>query len=451
MQEGGYLIQVCQLSGAPIARLRAQGGTKIGELALALCKKAGLEDGVLALSFDGKVLHNDETIDGAGLDNTTVLTAVRSTELAGGAALQDGGRDLQAGGNAERRAPSVDNAIEIYVSAAFEDGSTKIWSEHGPCKKYFEGRKGSMLSAGFTGSGLGVATGSMDTNAYLWNMLSGRCERYYQGHRAGVTCVACSPDGNLIATGSLDRLLILWDLNSGSCVCKLPDHRGSVLCVAFSSSGNLLCSGSEDYSARLWDVQGGDTAQRGETMRGHEGSVVCAAFTPDGLHVATGATDGHARIWNLKGKQRQLIQVYQPSLHANIGSLSGSPAVSCLAWSPDGLLLATGCSDGLAKVWDPRSNRCERTFEASPQRVVNVRSVEFSPGGVMLATGSEDGVVALWDVAGGRQRACLEHGGPGVQQVTFTPGPLTDAAEPRNRSSEPPANRQSRARSRPKK
>jgi hypothetical protein len=422
--EGSHQIQICQLSGAPIARLRAGGDSKIGELASALCKKAGLEDGVLALAFEGTVLDNDESIQGAGLDSTTVLTAVPRTQ-----------------------------GPQIFVCAVFEDGGTRIWSEHGPCEKFFEGRKGAMLSAGFTGSGLGAATGSMDSNAYLWNMLNGRCERFYQGHRAGVTCVACSPDGNLVATGSLDRMLILWDLNSGACVCKLPDHRGAVLCVAFSPDGLLLCSGSEDFTARLWDVKGGDTKQRGDTMRSHEGSVLCAVFTPDNLHLATGCTDGHARIWNLKGKQRQLIQVHQPALHANMGALTGSPCVGSLAWSPDGQMLATGCSDGFAKVWDPRANRCERSFQASPQRIVGVRSVEFSPGGLQLATGTEDGVVALWDVASGRERIFLAHGGPGVRQVTFTPGPLTVSKEaPRASSKEPRARSSGRGRSKdPKK
>merc|ERR1740121_2249702 len=128
-------------------------------------------------------------------------------------------------------------------------------------------------------------------------------------------------------------------------------------------------------------------------------------------------------------------------MHANMGAPAGSPCVGSVAWSPDGELLATGCSDGFAKVWNARANRCERSFQASPENISNVRSVEFSPGGLSLVTGTEDGVVALWDVMTGQGKIILDYDGPGLRQVTFTPGPLMVAEDTEKRQ----ATNQSRA------
>lgn len=397
--QDSYTVPVYQMSGAPLARLNAKAETTIAQLITALCKKAGLEDGFLILACEGQVLDREHTVMMCNLNDKSFVTAIRYPEN--------------------------------FVAASFEDGSTLVWSaESLQCERQLEGRRGAMLSVAFSNNGLSMATGCMDGNAYLWSLTTGKCERYYQGHKGGVASIDCSPDGALVATGSFDRVAHIWSLPSGDCKCKLPGHRGTVTAVAFSPDGKTLCTGSEDCSAKLWDVKeerglltGAHLAvHEGETLVGHGGGVLSVAWEPNSRHVATGSTDGTARIWNTKGKCRLLVQVADPGAHANIGG-KGTGSVCSVAFSADGELLASGCSDGFAKLWHVHSGRELRRFQADPNKIVNVRSVDFSPAGLTLVTGTEDGVVSLWNITTGQQKAILYQGGSGVRQVTFAPGP----------------------------
>jgi hypothetical protein len=78
----------------------------------------------------------------------------------------------------------------------------------------------------------------------------------------------------------------------------------------------------------------------GAPRAGQFSKVLCVAFSPDGTHLATGCADNTARLRNLATFQE-------------VAQLRGHTAyVHALAWSPDGTRLASGSGDFTLRVWD---------------------------------------------------------------------------------------------------
>jgi WD40 repeat protein len=68
--------------------------------------------------------------------------------------------------------------------------------------------------------------------------------------------------------------------------------------------------------------------------------------------------------------------------------------VRCLAYSPDGELLAWGTNNALLQVWHKSSGE----IHSLRGHLNSVRGVAFSPDGKLIASASQDGTAKIWQV-----------------------------------------------------
>ncbi len=70
-------------------------------------------------------------------------------------------------------------------------------------------------------------------------------------------------------------------------------------------------------------------------------------------------------------------------------------AVTALAVSPDGSLVAVGLADGQVQLLERESGKLLRSLS---RHIGGVIALEFSFDGRYLATGGADGVVTIWGI-----------------------------------------------------
>jgi WD40 repeat protein/Arc/MetJ family transcription regulator len=146
------------------------------------------------------------------------------------------------------------------------------------------------------------------------------------------------------------------------------------------------------------------------------GEPCCVAFSPDGKVVASGGSDRAIVLWDVNTGQ----QLRRLMGHTGL--------VQDIAFSPDGALLASAgawSGDTTVRLWDVSTGIERRRFEGHAGPVM---SVAFSPDGKTLASGSWDKTAKLWDVATGGELHTLSQDTDRVNSVAFSPDGKTVAS-----------------------
>lgn len=242
-----------------------------------------------------------------------------------------------------------------------------------------------------------LVTGSYDKTIKLWHTLTGELLQTLEGHNNWVWSVAFSPNGNTLASCSHDRTIILWDCTTGEQLHVLGEHIGPVKSVAFSYDGTTLASCSDDKTIKLWDVLTGNCKQ---TFAEHEDLVAAVAFSPCGQAIASASADQTVKIWHtstgkclhtLRGHERRVRSV----------AFSPTPIAQVAGGTPGGGLLASGSDDRTVIIWDVNTGDRLKTFYGHEKVIW---SVAFSIDGLTVASGSQDENIKLWRVD---NRECL--------------------------------------------
>jgi hypothetical protein len=196
-----------------------------------------------------------------------------------------------------------------------------------------------------------IESGQVD----LWNMDTGEPQLHHRVDMGGCYGVAFSPDGKLIAVNSgayhtfrPSGAIQLFEVQSGKQKLELDCGAAPADCIAFSPDGSTLVSGVDHCMLKSWDVATG--AEKSLTYLGKQFRpwfVSCLAYSPDGKILAVAMGN---RNRGQKGGEVRLLDATSMKTIATPLEAAELP-MTCVAFSADGKLLAA-CGGDTLKLWD---------------------------------------------------------------------------------------------------
>jgi hypothetical protein len=276
-----------------------------------------------------------------------------------------------------------------------------------------------------------LASASADGHLMLWDWLAGKDTLTDPVPLGAVTRVTFAPGGQHLAAccdGSTSAQG--QKVPGGVRKCNMATRRASkslvawrlgnqVFSLAFSPDGTLLASGWQDGKVRVCiekDISANandpeDRIEVKEEYAWHAGAVTALAYSPDGKLLASGSDDQTVLV-------RDVTPATPDPSTAKQVRIARQSAVSGVAFSPDNRHVAVAGEDQLIKIYDITNASNVVTI---PGHKHPVAALAYSPDGKRLASASTDEMVKVWDVVTGSEVLTLRPKCGPLGALAFSP------------------------------
>ena len=336
------------------------------------------------------------------------------------------------------------------VASGGDDGVLRIWyPAEGLHLARAEAHRSTMTAVSFSLDGQAVVTAGRDNAVRVWDVAAPPWHAVGSGQGPGTQAVF-SPDGRYLAVWAAETELGLWTVAPPKKVAALPLARGTGDHVGFAPDGQALAVSAEDGHLAIYRLEAGGGSVRLHQVFAHvlsQGEGEALAFDHDGRLVVSrnekiwfswpidgDAPPGEQIGWRMSNPCRvvpgpdgctlavgggRLVRFWDTvSRTWRPGECQLPAPLRCLAYAPDGRLMAVGTADGRIVLLDPAAQEIRTSLYAGQREVT---SLAWCPDGRTLVSASLDGKVRLWHTATGQELFTLEdRAGRAVHSVAFS-------------------------------